>query len=298
MLSCAALLASTAALAQMENSIKLNEVVTDNRSGLQDEYGQRGAWLEIANISHSTYNIRGMFVTTDRSVLDKNMSAPERMSLMSVIPNGDERTNLSARQNIVFYLNSAPAKGSLHLTVKVEPGKPTWLALYNGNGVDLIDSVTIPALAPDCSFARTADTGHSWESKTPDAATPWISNNIAQGETKVAKVKRTDPHGVGIAVLSMGIVFFCLALLYAFFAIFGTFMQRRESAKPAAPAQAKPVEAEPGKGGGDDVYMAVIAMALKQYRDNVHDPESGIITIRPKQTEWNVEFLQMTQFHE
>lgn len=292
------LLASAVALAQMENSIKLNEVVTDNRSGLQDEYGQHGAWVEIANISHSTYNIRGMFVTTDRSVLDKSMSAPERMSRMSVIPNGDERTNLSARQNLVFYLNSSPAKGSLHLAVKIEPGKPTWLALYNGNGVNLIDSVTIPPLSPDCSFARTADTGSSWEVKNAGDVTPGINNTVTQGESKVAKVKRTDPHGIGITVLSMGIVFFCLALLYVFFAIFGTFMQRRESAQKVATAPAQPMEAEQGNDGGDDVYMAVIAMALKQYRDDIHDAESGVITIRPKQTEWNIELLQMTQFHE
>jgi hypothetical protein len=44
--------------------------------------------------------------------------------------------------------------------------------------------------------------------------------------------------------------------------------------------------------------MAVIAMALKQYEDDVHDVESGIITIAPKKSVWNNEFLQMTQFHE
>lgn len=298
MLTCALLLVSTAVMAQMENSIKLNEVVTDNRSGLQDEYGQHGAWVEIANISHSTYNIRGMFVTTDRSVLDKDMSAPERMKRMSVIPSGDDRTNLTARQNIVFYLNSSPAKGSLHLTVNVEPGKPTWVALYNGNGVNLVDSVTIPALAADCSFARTTDKDDNWAVKKPDDVTPWINNNVSQGESKVAKVKRTDPYGIGITVLSMGIVFFCLALLYAFFAIFGMFMRRRESAKEEAVSAAVPQVTRNDDNGGQEVYMAVIAMALKQYQDDVHDTESGVITIKPKQTEWNIELIQMTQFHE
>ena len=44
--------------------------------------------------------------------------------------------------------------------------------------------------------------------------------------------------------------------------------------------------------------MAVIAMALKQYQDNVHDVESGVITIKPKNTDWNMELPLMTQFHE
>jgi hypothetical protein len=52
------------------------------------------------------------------------------------------------------------------------------------------------------------------------------------------------------------------------------------------------------KGIDKEVYMAVIGMALKQYEDDVHDVESGIITIKQKSSDWNNEFLQMTQFHE
>ena len=44
--------------------------------------------------------------------------------------------------------------------------------------------------------------------------------------------------------------------------------------------------------------MAVIGMALKQYEDDVHDVESGVITIKQKSSSWNDEFLQMTQFHQ
>ena len=42
-------------------------------------------------------------------------------------------------------------------------------------------------------------------------------------------------------------------------------------------------------GGIDkEIYIAVIAMALKQYEDNVHDIESNIITIKPHHTNWNI----------
>ena len=122
-------LTSLPMLAQMDASIKLNEVITQNETNLIDEHGTRNALLEIANISHSTYNIRGMYVTTDRSVLDKKMSVPERVKLMSQIPNGDERTNLSGQQLIVFQLGSQPNKGALHLSAKVNATAPTWIAL-------------------------------------------------------------------------------------------------------------------------------------------------------------------------
>lgn len=41
------------------------------------------------------------------------------------------------------------------------------------------------------------------------------------------------------------------------------------------------------KGIDKEIYMAVISLALKEYLEDVHDVESGIITIKPKQTRWN-----------
>lgn len=314
----AMLLAALPSEAQMERSIKLNEVQTVNGSGLHDEYGQCGPWVEIANISHSTYNIRGMYVTTDRRALDKSLTAPERMKLMQPIPSGDERTNMSARQHVVYFLASNPAQGANHLAVPVDGSKPVWLGLYNGNGVDLIDSVTVPALEDGQSYARAKDGAAEWQVKPREAVTPGIGNYITVSETKVAKVKREDPHGIGITIISMGIVFFCLALLFVFFELLGLFLRHRETAKKVAnitPVKAgvKTVEktAQLGhaasnilqdglktKGRDKEIYIAVISMALKQYQEDVHDVESGIITILPKHTDWNGEYIQMTQFHE
>lgn len=315
----ALLVASPMAMhAQIEKSIKINEVMVSNSASLQDEYGQNEAWIEIANVSHTTYNIRGMYITTDRSVLDQSLSVPERVSKMSVIPNGEPRTSLSARQHLVFFLNSNPAKGALHLSTKVDSVKPVWIALYNGNGVDLIDSVTVPVMAVNQSYARHADGSAKWDVKPYDAVTPGISNYIAVEETKIAKLKREDPHGFGITVMAMGIVFFCLALLFVFFTFFGMFMRHQNTVKKVGNIQplkagVKTVEKtievanktstllQDGlklKGIDKEVYIAVISMALKQYQDDVHDVESGIITIKPKNTDWNQELPQMTQFHE
>ena len=305
--------------AQMDASIKLNEVLTDNQSSLIDEYGTHHAWVEIANISHSTYNIRGMYLTTDRSVLDKSMSVPERVKRMSIIPNGDARTNLSGRQLLVFQLNSQPTKGSLHLAVKVDPSKPTWIALYNGNATQLIDSVTVPVLQADQSYARIANNGTSadWEVKSGDRVTQGIQNMTTVSESKVEKFKREDPYGIAMAIMAMGIVFLCLALLWIFFTLFGMFMRHQETAKKVINTQPiKPItktvektmevghktgvilqEGLKTKGIDREVYLAVIGMALQQYRDNVHDVESGVITIKHRDTEWDDEYTQMTHFH-
>ena len=284
-LLCGMLLASTmSAMAQGAKNIRLNEVLTNNTTSIVDEFGNREAWIEVENTSFTTYNIRGMYFTTDRSVLDPKMSVPERIKRMSVIPNGDPRTQIGGRQHLVFYCNSNPSEGKLHLSLPVPTSEPVWIGFYNGNAVELIDSVTIPALAADQSYARH---GREWSVKSPENVTPGIENFIKTDETKDAKLKREDPYGVGITLLAMGIVFFCLAVLFVFFWIFGLIMRHLDTAKKVV---------NKTKGIDKEVYIAVISMALKQYQDDVHDVESGIITIKSRQTGWTDESSQMTQF--
>ena len=303
LLSGLLLVSASAVMAQGAKNIRLNEVVTNNTASIQDEYGQREAWIELENTSFTTYNIRGMYFTTDRSVLNPQMSVPERIKRMCIIPNGEPRTQIGGRQHIVFFSNSNPAKGKLHLSLKVPMSEPVWIGFYNGNAEELIDSVTVPALAADQSYARH---GNQWSVKSADNVTPGIENFIKTDETKDAKLKREDPYGIGITLLAMGIVFFCLALLFLFFWIFGLIMNHLDTAKKVVNAQPiKPItktvevthdlahatgnilqDGLEKKGIDKEVYIAVISMALKQYQDDVHDVESGIITIKARETGW------------
>lgn len=303
-LLCGMLLTGTSTMfAQGAKNIKINEVLTNNTASLQDEFGQHLPWVELVNTSFSTYNIRGMYITTDRSVLNPSLSAPQRIAKMQVIPNGDSRTQMSGRNHLILFLHSNPAKGAMHFATKTVAGQPLWFALYDGNGIDLIDSVSVPVLAEDKSYARIKDGEQKWDIKPAEAVTPGIGNYIEINETKIARLKRDDPYGFGITVLSMGIVFSCLALLFVFFSILGKIMVNKEKADKASreagwvklktarmPIEAKDSKIPPSKKKEDiDVYIAVIAMALKDYQDNLHDEESGIITIRPRHTMWNNE---------
>ena len=137
-----------------------------------------------------------------------------------------------------------------------------------------------------------------------------VSPNIANTpivNNKIARTKAEDPHGFAITILAMGTVFCCLALLYIFFFILGKFMDHLNTAKKIANTHPlKPVtktvekvdevrhktsvilqDGLKTKGIDKEVYIAVISMALKQYQDDVHDVESGIISIKPRQTSWH-----------
>ena len=291
---------TTMMFAQGAKNIKINEVLTDNQTSLQDEFGNHLPWVELANTSFTSYDVRGMFITTDRSVLDQSLSAPQRIARMSIIPNEEERTRMSAREHLVLYLSSYPARGALHLNAPVEPGKPLWIALFDGNGIDLIDSVSVPALATDKSFARIKDGNMRWDVKAMEAVTPGRGNYIEINETKIARLKRDDPHGFGITILSMGIVFFCLFLLYVFFTILGRIMAKRQKTQAALEKEKhwqkltkrQAVSTDKPREPSFEEYMVIIAMALKQYQDNTHDEESGIITIQPHSSRWHNQMNQ------
>lgn len=118
------------------------------------------------------------------------------------------------------------------------------------------------------------------------------------------QMKADDPHGLGITVMCMGVVFSCLALLYCFFLCFGFIADRRS--KIAAKQPIKPIvqtgkklnevrhatsnilqDGLETKGRDKEIYIAVISMALRQYLEDVHDVESGILTIKEHHTSWN-----------
>ena len=317
LLSSLVLLGSATMYGQGANNIVINEVMTCNTQSVEDEFGHREAWVELANTSYSTYNVRGMYLTTDPKVLDKSLSAPQRIALMSVIPNGDDRTSLGARHYLMLYCNSNPAQGKLHLSLPVDTTGSVFLALYNANGVDLIDSVTVPVLGANESYARI---NGKWTVCGVGDVTPGHDNHVQANAAKgkIEEFKEKDPHGFAMAIMAMGIVFLCLALLWIFFTVFGMIMRHIDTAKKVVNAQpikpiTKTVEktAEIGhktsnllqegfdkKGIDMEVYMAVIGMALRQYEDDVHDVESGVITIKPKDTDWDDEYSQMTHLHD
>ncbi len=44
-----------------------------------------------------------------------------------------------------------------------------------------------------------------------------------------------------------------------------------------------------------NIYAAIALALYEEQGNNVHDHESGVITIHPKQTLWDAKFLSFTQ---
>ncbi len=288
---------SVCAMAQGARDFKISEVYianpADTSANYLDEYGEAASWIEIENTSYTTRNIRNCFLTNNRAVLDENLSAPQRIEMMSLIPEGDERTNLGAKQRITFFADKNINRGALHLNFKFEPGKENFIAFYDGNGITLLDTITIPALEPGYSYARVYDAEtdeYVWTALEPSQVTPDTPNVGPKEVDKIAEWKEKDPIGWQMALISMAIVFGCLALLYVFFHVFGWALNRlstlsrvkgiRHIHESASKVVVIAKDGKETKGIEMENYVAVISMALHEYYGNTHDIESGILTIR------------------
>ena len=297
-ISALALVASVSLWAQGAHDFKITEVFVapqNPTTGYQEEYGDVTSWIEIENTSYTTHDIRNCFLTTDRKALDENLSAPEREQLMSVIQKGDERTLLKGKQRITFFADGNTNRGVLHTNFKIEQtGEPIFVALYDGNAVDLLDSITLPAdMKAGTSYALI---NGRWDVRENEGITPDAPNTVDGNADKIKEWKEKDPYGLAMTVLSMGIVFGCLLLLFVFFYIFGWIINRMNRAaqykavmKLREQANKVVVIAKEGietKGIEMENYVAAISLAMHEYLGGTHDVESGVITIQHHATEW------------
>ncbi|MGL5227420.1 MAG: OadG family transporter subunit [Bacteroidales bacterium] len=252
--------------AQQAIYLRLNEVMPNNVDNYQDDYGKQSAWIEIFNNSPATVDLGGCFLTTD-------INNPT----MYPIPKGDILTKVKARQHIIFWADNNPSHGTFHLNFALDSVKPNFIAIFDSNGKTLIDSITIPPIGPDQSFARVLDGSGAWA--LAEKVTPSTNNKILTGQEAVLKFKENDPTGVGMAITAMMVVFFALIVLYVVFKCIGN-TAMRISKRNALKAQKGTVVQKPvdlGTESGE--VFAAIAMALHEYNNEAHDLENTVLTI-------------------
>ena len=284
-------LATTAGFAQGAKSLKFNEILVTNTASLVDEYGCRSAWIEFHNDAFASANARNCFLTNDRAVLNPELSAPERIAMMYQIPAGDVHTAIKGKQKMLFFADGKPLNGTFHTGFTLADSTEHWIALYDANGTTLLDSVTVPALGENQSWARTGKDGvGEWAIVAAEKVTPAGSNVTEPGESKVAEFKRMDRLGFGMTIICMSVVFAALAILWWLFALIGKIFAKTISNTKKAPAKAAAPapQAATVKSGKADEEMAAICMALHEHFGNVHDEESDILTIDSGESSWHM----------
>lgn len=283
---------AAAVSAQSRRNLRINEVMVQNDSNFVDDYGHHTAWIELFNTTHAPLNIASVFLTNNRATLDENLSSKERKAMMYAVPLGDVLTKIPKRQHVVFWADGRPTLGTFHTNFTLQPGQDNWIAIFDGDGHTLIDSVTVPAtLGPDQSFARIEDGVDSkdgvklgieaWEIRDDSEGlpvTPSSNNKIRETNDKIDMFAEKDKNGFAMAIMAMGIVFSALLLLCICFYIISKIGERVSSRNKTKTLSSSETEIHVEKGHDSGEEIAAIAMALHEHL-NAHDSENTVLTI-------------------
>ncbi len=254
----------------------LNEVLIENQSNLQDDYGMHNAWIEIFNKSFASSDLAGHLIKVSNQPGD---------TVTYFIPKGDILTSVKPRQHTLFWADGEPKRGTFHTNFKLNPSTANWIGLYDAGG-KLLDQIAIPAglLTVDQSYARVSDAASEWQVKDGSEeryVTPSTNNMTIDNNAKMENFLVSDGSGVGMAISAMCVVFAGLILLFIIFKIIGKIsvrLSRRNAMKVKGITDLK--EAKDKKlGEAPSEVFAAIALAMHEMQSDVHDVEDTVLTI-------------------
>lgn len=262
---------------QKPNSkLLLNEVLIENESNFQDDYGLHSAWIEIFNRTYGTADLAGCYL--------KHSSQPGDTTTY-FIPKGDILTQVKPRQHTLFWADGEPRRGTFHTNFKLDTAKANWIGLYD-SGKKLINEITVPAsaLKANQSYARISDGADKWEVKDGGGdkyVTPSTNNKTIDSNVKMEKFEEHDKTGIGMAISAMTVVFCGLLLLFISFKIVGKIsvsLSARNAMKVKGITDKQEAkEKQLGQAPGE--VFAAIALAMHEFQNDVHDVEDTVLTI-------------------
>ena len=258
------------------NKLLLNEVLVNNESNYQDDYGVHSAWIEIFNRSYGSADLAGCYLKCSSQPGD---------TASYFIPKGDVLTLIKPRQHSLFWADGEARRGTFHTNFTLNPDANNWIGLYD-SGRNLLDQVVIPAgsLQTNQSYARVSDAAEKWEVKDGSAekyVTPSTNNKTIDSNAKMEKFEEHDSVGIGMSISAMSVVFFGLILLYVSFKVVGRVSVNlsKRNAMKAKGITDKQEAKEKKLGEAPGEIFAAIAMAMHEMQSDVHDVEDTVLTI-------------------
>ena len=261
---------------EVNTKLILNEVLIENQTNFQDDYGVHSAWIEVFNQSYSSANLAAYLLKVSNQPGD---------TATYFIPKGDVLTIVKPRQHALFWADGQPNRGTFHTNFVMDGSTDTWIGLFD-SGKNLVDQIVIPAntLQADQSYARVSDASKEWEVKGAVAdkyVTPSTNNKTLDSNAKMEKFQQHDKAGIGMSITAMSVVFFGLILLYISFRLIGKFAVslRRKNAMEAKDITCKQEAKEMKLGEAPGEVIAAISLAMHEMQSDVHDVEDTVLTI-------------------
>lgn len=284
----AALLITGSTFGQSVRDLRFNEILIKNTDNFDDEYGRHVPWVEIFNTAYNTVNLAGCYLTDDTTgFADGKKKGGVEPEHWYRIPKTDINTNMPQRTYIVFYLDAEPLYGTFHVNFDPRTSKTNYIALISADGKDLIDLMYYPKeqlLDTTLSYGLLED-GITGNAGFLNQFTPGSSNVTSTKVSKQERLKRDDPYGIGLAIISMSVVFTALILIFAMLKLFGWSSKKlaqKNAKKTETPTVANVADVNENKEEDEQLTgeeAAAIATALHLHFNSMHDEESEVITI-------------------
>ncbi len=128
-----------------------------------------------------------------------------------------------------------------------------------------------------------------------------LSAHVYNVPKQSERIQQSDPHGLGLTVVAVVVVFSALICIAIIIGLFGKAIQKSQDkrAKSDAESKGQPVETVvPSKDISGDIYAAIVA-AIYLYEEELHDEEDTVLTISKVErawTPWNAKFYSMNQY--
>jgi hypothetical protein len=128
--------------------IILNEVLSNNISGVSDEAGEYVDWIEVFNMNASALNLKGYYLTDDYGNWNK-WRLPATVAEPST--------------HHVLLCDNDEEDGAYHTNFSLNAsGEVIYLMKIQNNAFRMVDAVEVPSLTSDVSFGREIDASTSW----------------------------------------------------------------------------------------------------------------------------------------
>ncbi|MBN1360927.1 MAG: lamin tail domain-containing protein [Sedimentisphaerales bacterium] len=139
-------LAVMAASAQAEVPVAINEILASNTKGASDPQGQHDDWIELYNFGNSAVDVGGMYLTDD----------PNEPRKWQIPAGNPASTTIPTQGYLVVWADGDAQDAGLHADFKLSANGDE-VALFDTDGVTLIDHLTFDRQNPDISYGRYPD---------------------------------------------------------------------------------------------------------------------------------------------
>ena len=115
-------------LSAQKKTIIINEVLASNSKGYADGFGEHDDWIELYNLTDSSIQLSGMFLTDDPEDPTKHE-----------IGNSEKWTSVASKEFILLWVDDDPEQGKRHISFSLNR-KGGYIGLFDRDTV-LLDEV-------------------------------------------------------------------------------------------------------------------------------------------------------------